>query len=173
MIIDPVIVVIARLAIGWLFLFAALHKLRDMTEFRGVLAAYRLLPASLVSVVAWLVVAAEVGLGVGALLQIPLALLGGAFLLGAYALAMGVNLSRGRRFIDCGCGGDAQPITWGLIVRNAALVGVCALATLEPVSRGFGWIDLVSIGAGAAACGLLYGAVNQLLAARARLEEWV
>ncbi|NJN51335.1 MAG: DoxX family membrane protein [Gammaproteobacteria bacterium] len=173
MTIDPVIVVIARLAIGWLFLFGALHKLRDVTNFKGVLAAYRLLPAATVGFIAWSVALAEVAIGIAALLQLQFAFIAAAAVLACYAVAMTVNVVRGRRFIDCGCGGDAQPITWGLIVRNLLLVGFCGLALMEATARSFGWIDLGSIGFGVIVCGLIYGAVNQLLAAQARLEEWV
>ena len=173
MTLDPVIVMIARLAIGWLFLFGALHKLRDIRDFRGVLAAYRLLPEGALAAVAWCVTVAEVIVGIGALAQQPIAYGAAALMLTGYGVAMLVNLIRGRRFIDCGCGGDAQPISWGLIARNVALIGVCGVALLAPGARAFGWIDLVSIGFGVLVCGLIYGAVNQLLAAQARLEEWV
>jgi uncharacterized membrane protein YphA (DoxX/SURF4 family) len=171
--VDPVIVLIARLAIGWLFLFGALHKLRDMPAFSGVLAAYRLLPAAFVATAAWLVALVEVVIGIGALLQSLAAYLAAIALLGGYAVAMAVNLLRGRRFIDCGCGGDAQPITWGLIARNLVVMAAGGIALLDVGARSFGWIDLFSITFGVIVCGLIYGAVNQLLAAQARLEEWV
>ncbi len=173
MTLDPVIVMIARLAIGWLFLFGALHKLRDVRDFRGVLAAYRLLPERALAAVAWCVAVAEVIVGIAALTQQPIAFVAAALMLTGYGVAMLVNLLRGRRFIDCGCGGDAQPISWGLIARNAVLVCVCGVALLAPYVRAFGWIDFVSVGFGVLLCGLIYGAVNQLLAAQARLEEWV
>ncbi len=32
-----------------------------------------------------------------------------------------LNLLRGRRFIDCGCGGAAQPLSIGLVLRNVVL----------------------------------------------------
>ncbi len=171
--VDPVIVLIAQLAIGWLFLFGALHKVRDIGQFKRVLMAYRLLPEAVISPAAWMVATAEVLLGFAALAQVPVAFVAGGAVLCVYALAMLVNLLRGRRFIDCGCGGDSQPITWGLIARNSILVAVCGLALVEPAARSFGWIDLGSVGFGVIVCGLIYGAVNQVLAAQARLEEWV
>jgi hypothetical protein len=35
--------------------------------------------------------------------------------------AMALNLLRGR-VLDCGCGGAPQPLSWGLVVRNLAMV---------------------------------------------------
>ena len=50
-----------------------------------------------------------------------------ALLLGLYAAGIVVNLRRGRRHIDCGCGvgSRAQPISAGLVVRNTVLIGLC------------------------------------------------
>ena len=48
-------------------------------------------------------------------------IVGGAALLLAYAAVMAINLVRGRRFIDCGCGGAAQPLSLGLVLRNVVL----------------------------------------------------
>jgi hypothetical protein len=55
-------------------------------------------------------------------------------LLVVYAGAIGANLWRGRRHIDCGCGlgSRAQPISLGLIARNALLIGLCGLVPLAP-----------------------------------------
>jgi hypothetical protein len=171
--IDPVIATILRFALGWLFLAAAAHKLKDMVDFRSVLATYRVLPESLVGVAAWCVVAIEIGVGLGALWQYPPAYIGAAAVLLGYAGAMAINLARGRRFIDCGCGGATQPLSIGLVLRNFALA-IAALVALVPASqRPLGWVDIVSMVAGVLVLALIYAAVNQLLAARARLEEWV
>ena len=63
--IDPVIPLIASLGLGWLFLTAAVHKLKDMGDFRVVLATYRVLPDALIGFAAWVVVGAEVAVGIG------------------------------------------------------------------------------------------------------------
>jgi uncharacterized membrane protein YphA (DoxX/SURF4 family) len=173
MTLDPVVVLVARFALGWLFLFGALHKLRDMPGFVRTLGAYRLVPEWLLAPGAWAIAALEVVLGVTALIQLEVAFVAGMALLLAYASAMGINLVRGRRFIDCGCGGDRQPISVALIVRNLVLAGVAWMALLPSVGRPLDWVDGVSVAGGVLVCGLLYGAVNQVLAAQARLEEWV
>ena len=173
MTIDPVIVLIARFSLSWLFLGSASHKLRDMRDFRSVLATYRVLPDGLVGTAAWFVVAAELAVGIGALVQFALAYVGAMLLLLAYAGGMVVNLQRGRRFIDCGCGGAAQPLSVGLVVRNL-LLSFGALIALSPtLTRPLGALDIVIVVVGSAVLGALYAAINQLLAARSRLEEWV
>ncbi len=173
MTIDPVIVAIVRVGLGWLFIASAAHKFADAAEFRSVLAMYRVLPDRLVAIAARVIAVVEAGIGLGALLQQAWAYVAAVAVLLGYAAAMGVNLARGRRFIDCGCGGTAQPLSVGLVVRNLALA-VGAIAAMAPVlERSLGWIDLVTITAGVLVVGAVYGAVNQLLAARARLEEWV
>jgi len=173
MTIDPVIATIVQYALAWLFLAAAAHKARDMVDFRNVVATYRVLPDALVGAAAWSVVGAEMAIGVGALLQQRIAFAGAAAVLSGYAAVMALNLRRGRRFIDCGCGGAAQPLSLGLIVRNLVLATAALCALLPTASRGIGWIDVVSMVAGVLVAGTLYAAANQLLAARARLEEWV
>ena len=134
--VDPVIATIIRFALGWLFLAASAHKLRDMVDFRSVLATYRILPERLVAVAAWLVVAAEISIGVGMLWQFPSAYVGGAALLLAYAVVMAINLMRGRRFIDCGCGGATQPLSLGLVLRNVVLAIAAVVRARSRHRRG-------------------------------------
>ena len=173
MTVDPVIILIARFGLTWLFLDALAHKLRDVREFGVVLAAYRVLGERWIRVAVWLVIAIEAAIAAGALLQYaPAYALAGIVLLG-YAAAMTINLWRGRRFIDCGCGGATQPLSVGLVVRNLALASASLVAMLPIVGRPLGWLDLVTVVLGTAVLATLYAAINQLLAARAQLEEWV
>jgi hypothetical protein len=171
--IDPVIATILQFGVAALFVVAAVHKTMGMRDFRGVLAMYRLLPEQLVTPAAWCIAASEAVIGAGVLLRERVGYVAAGTLLLGYAVAMGINLARGRRFIDCGCGGATQPLSWGLVARNA-LLSAAALLGLVPVSaRPVGWMDVVSMAAGVLVVGLLYAAINQVLAARARLEEWV
>jgi uncharacterized membrane protein YphA (DoxX/SURF4 family) len=170
---DPVIVLILRFAIAWLFLASVLHKLKDFADFRAVMSTYGVLPERSVAVGAWVVVAVEAMTAIGALVQYRPAYLVASLVLSAYAGLMTINLWRGRRFIDCGCGGAAQPLSVGLVVRNVVLALGALVALLPTLTRPLGWIDAVSIVVGSAVLGTLYAATNQLLAARARLEEWV
>jgi hypothetical protein len=173
MMVDPVIASIVRLCIAWLFLASAVHKLRAPREFRGVLAAYRMLPERLVMPVSIAIVLLELAIGGAALAQFSLAYAAAAAVLIGYAALMAINLARGHRLIDCGCGGVAQPLSGALVLRNLVVAAAAWLALLPASSRPLGWIDAVSILFGATVFGALYAAGNELLAARARLEEWV
>lgn len=173
--VDPVISLGAGLVLAFVFATAAWHKFRDRSHFSATLGAYDLLPAVLVPALAAVLPIVEAMLAVT--LPVP-AWRGGAgavaaLLLGVYTLAIAVNLARGRRAIDCGCGDpeQRQPLTGWLLVRNSALLAV-ALACVAPVlSRTLGWMDWLVALLAAVAAGLIYGACNQLLANRELLSN--
>ncbi len=83
-----------------------------------------------------------------------------------YAAAVGVNLRRGRRHIDCGCAGPAarRPISGWLVARNVVLAAA-ALAGLAPVApRGLVWVDAFTVVAATTALAACWTAADQLLA---------
>ena len=172
--VDPAIDLTVRAALALLFLVAAAHKLRDRAAFRATFAEYRILPEAISA----LVPLAE--LAVAVLLLVPAASalgeIGAAALLLLYGAAVGVNLARGRRHIDCGCAGPyaRRPIGGGIVVRNA-LFAACALAALLPVSpRPLAWIDALTVSGAVLALAALYLATDRLMAhapALARLRE--
>jgi hypothetical protein len=100
-----------------------------------------------------------------------------ASLLGLYALAIGINLHRGRVHFDCGCsfGGkddSEQFLSGGLVVRNLILIAA-ALVTLFPAtSRSFGAGDYATLTAVLLAATLLFAAANQLISNRAAINTW-
>ena len=163
---DPTIVAIARFGVGGLLLCAASHKLRNMQEFRLALGAYRLLPEWAVLPSAHLLAAIELVLAVVCLAQEPLGYLAAFALLSVYTAAILVNLARGMRSIDCGCGGPPQPLSYALVLRNALLLGACVVALSPPAPRPLGWLDFFTIGAGLGVLALLYATSNLLLVAR-------
>lgn len=121
---------------AFLFARAALHKAWDFTAFTGFVQDYRLLPEALVRLAAAALLLAE-GLVVAAML-IPGArafgLMLGAGLLQGYGIAMAVNVARGRRHIECGCGGAVQPVTPALLARNAVLAMLLIAGALAPAA---------------------------------------
>lgn len=135
---DPSILLAARVLGTLVFAAAVLGKLRHREEFIGVVANYRLLPEALVAPVAWLVIFLEafvvVSLASGILLitgvTLALALLCG------FAVAMTINLARGRTEIDCGCFQSAlrQRLSVALVVRNLLLIAIM-LPVLEQAAR--------------------------------------
>lgn len=172
---DPALALAMALALAALFGVAARHKLRDPGVFRATLAQYRLLPEALVSPAAVLVVAAELAVA-GALLwpgTRAIGALGALALLAGYGVAIGVNLARGRRNVDCGClgPGQRQPLSEWLLVRNAvvALAAVPLLAT-PAGPRTLGWIDVATIGGTLAVLGLAWTAANGLMTTWPRLS---
>ncbi len=179
---------IARVVLAVVFATACLHKLRAPGRFVGVLRAYRVLPDRIAGVAAAIVMLAEGCVAITLWLPAiaPAALACGSLLLIAYSAAIALNLRRGRRHIDCGCGfgSRAQPISPILIGRNGILVSICLALMFagagEPgAANGLdgagiaGLSRIVLVVAGAAALLLCHRSFETLLAnapALARLE---
>ena len=156
---EPVVEVFARVFLAFLFGGAALSKLRHGEEFFGVVRNFRILPGWLArpSAVAlpWIELAVAIGLIVEVAASYAAAAAGG--LLIVFGLAIGINVLRGRRAIDCGCfrNGLKQPLSWVLVGRNLVLAGMAfAVAYSLPTSRGADVAEL-SIGAAAASLAML------------------
>jgi len=128
-----------RTLIALVFLAAAIGKMRHWAVFQGVVANYRLLPDVLVAPFAYALPPFEALLGATLLLGLfsPWADAAAAALLLLFAAAMGINLMRGRRNIDCGCFQSAlkQTLSWILVARNgvlALLLGLALVTTQGP-----------------------------------------
>ena len=119
---DPMLQAAWATLLAIVFAIAAAHKLRDRDGFLRQLAAYQLLPQPVLLGVVIGLLALEcmtvAGVTWGATRPLGMAL--AALLLTLYASAMAINLGRGRRDIDCGCGGHAQRLDWLLVGRNGA-----------------------------------------------------
>lgn len=170
---DPVLAMLPGAFFTLLFGIAASHKLTSWRLFEQQVADYRVLPRTWATPAAVLLPAGEGLLALGWLdphSRLMVATLSG-LLLAAYAVAMAWNLARGRDRIDCGCGGvdGSQVIRPALVVRNLTLAGLAGLlaraAVLTPqVTRIVGWVDWISVSAGALALLGLYTTANQILA---------
>lgn len=174
---DPIFIITAAVSIAVILASAATHKLRATTRFATQLENYQLLPRSLVLPVAKVLPWIEMALAFALLVPAArhLAALGAAALLASYALAIGINLWRGRRDIDCGCAGpeQAQPIRPVLLARNAVLVSLALLASLTPLGRGLGMFDGFVVIAASAVALLVYAATDGLLANGPRLLKLI
>ena len=163
---DPVVDIILRVALASLFAAAAWHKLSDSTRFRATLRAYQILPAWALSPVARILPVVE---GLVAL-ALPLsttkstASLAGACLLGVYSAAIGLNLLRGRREIDCGCFASSArvPLSATLLARNALLIVAALVASMPASPRTLVWADSFTIAAALLALALLWMATQRL-----------
>lgn len=172
---DPALSLVLALALALLFATAAAHKLRDWSYFRASLENYRVLPSALVAPAGALAVGAEVVAvatlpfpgtrAVGALL--------GAGLLAAYALAIAVNLRRGRTRIDCGCFGAArrERIAPWMVLRNVVLALGALAAALPVASRPLAALDALTIAGALVAAAVLYLAFGTLGSNAGRLGE--
>lgn len=126
-----------NISLGVMFVLAGAGKLLRH-DFAARVTAYRLLPAVVSSVVAFILPWLELLTGVA--LLIGVAVRGAAALavalLFAFAGAMTVNLLRGRR-VACGCGFDpATTISWWLVGRNLALAALGSLMIFGNGSYG-------------------------------------
>ena len=166
---DPVVALALRASLTLLLAGAALAKLRDLRAFAAAVAGYRLLPAALAGPAAAGFVAAELALASGLWLE-PLraaSALGAAGLMTLYGVAIAANLARGRRDIDCGCGGPLgrQALSEALVLRNLGLAGAALACSLPMAPRELAWLDVLTLAAAVGAAAALYAASNVLLAA--------
>ena len=139
---DPALAHVCRGVLALVFLSAAAHKLRAPRDFLATTRGYGLVPTSLAPAVAVLLVGAELGAGAGLLAPATqrAAALAATALLGLYGAGIAINLLRGRRDIDCGCGGPAarQPLSAWLVLRNVGLAALGIAALLPSSGRPLG-----------------------------------
>ena len=128
--IKRVLLLLARLAVGGVFVVAGVLKLRDPAAFAQDIANYQLF-AALAPVLAVILPLLEVVVGATLLaLSSPwrraAALLAGGMMV-LFTVSAASALSRGID-VACGCfGGQSGAIGWTTIVRDVALIGAAAL----------------------------------------------
>ena len=164
---DPVFGYLITTAIALLFASAAAHKLRSLAHFTEVFAAYRVLPDQPARHLAWLIPCLELGVA-GTLLWEPsrrIAVVSAVALLVAYALGVGLNLLRGRRDLDCGCGAARvrRAISAWMVWRTLLLAAALGIAALPWSARRFNWTDLLTVAGGLIAGVTLYALADGLL----------
>lgn len=173
--VDPALHYLAVCLIALVFIQGGVSKLLSRDEFQGIVVNYRLLPSVLEWPFSRLLPLAELAAGIGVLslaTRAPAAGLAAALLL-LFALAMGINLARGRRDIDCGCFKSAlkQTISGWLIARNILLAAAAAALLLPVADRDTGLLDYVTVFAGGSMLFLFYYAVGVLTRRPATRED--
>jgi hypothetical protein len=170
--IDPAVAALLAGAFALLFASAALHKLLDPARFGAAFRAYQVVPPAL-GHVSLLVPVLELAIAAALLATDSRhgAAAAGAALLLTYAVVIAINLGRGRRDLDCGCGGprERRPIGAWMVWRNIALGGLLGLLLLPQASRALDATDALTIGAGTVVAALLYMSVD-VLSGRAALH---
>jgi hypothetical protein len=177
---DPLITKAISIGLGLMFLLAAYHKLSNGAAFRVTLLEYQLLPEWLISPASRIIPIAEILLGFSWMLSLygqALTAVASAALLATYALAIGINLYRGRVHFDCGCsfGGkddSEQFLSGGLVVRNLILIAATLITLLPTTTRILVAGDYATLGAVLLAATLLFAAANQLISNRAAINTW-
>ena len=158
--------VAGRICVGLVFLLAATQKMRHWRVLSGVIANYRLLPRWASAPASALLPPLELTIAILLLSGLAMRWTGAVsiILLALFAIAMAINLKRGRDQIDCGCGQSflKQSLRWTLVVRNAVL----AVLLLPPLLvTGAVTLDVAMAGASAGlAFFLLYLLFNTLSA---------
>ncbi len=131
-----IVIVLARAVMDKAFAYGMyIANLRD----------YRLLPDALAPPAGAVLLAAELA-AIICLLAPPAAAVGAALaavLLATYAAAMAAVLRSGRNEIECGCGGEGQIVSWGLVARNGVLVAIAASIMLPNAARPMHWPDMM------------------------------
>lgn len=155
---DPTAAVLASLFIGLILAAAAIPKFRHPDEFQGVVANYKLLPSFLVPPVAKLLPLIELLCAVALMIpparELAACVAAGLFIM--FALALAINVGRGRTHIDCGC--VRRPTSMSRIgmfhvMRALALAGVSLYVAAIPVE--FSRISIESGLMGLAAAAML------------------
>lgn len=164
---DPVLSWVARLVLAAVFATAAASKFAEIGPFEGIVRNYRILPDPLVVPFARALPVLESLAAIGLLFEpvrVPAALVCAGLLL-VFALAMGINILRGRTDIDCGCfvGHSRQRIGWSLVLRNLVLLATAALALPAPAARELLAVDYVTIVAGTLTLALGYLSLSRML----------
>lgn len=172
--VDPVIEWVARLSLALLLFTAARHKLQGLPAFAATVRDYRILPASAASAAALFIALAEFSVASALMFPAadPVGPAAALALIALYSFAVGINLARGRRTMDCGCLARAarQPLAPWLLIRNGILALGPTLLLFHDAPRAASWVDAVSVVGGVAILAAIWSAAHQLAASRPPLR---
>jgi hypothetical protein len=166
-VLDPVFGYLIVTGAALLLATAGGQKLRTFERFKVTLEAYHILPSSLAQRLAWLVPCLELTIAMGLLWERTrrAAVLAAIGILISYAAAIALNLARGRRDLDCGCGAarDRRSIAAWMVWRNLLLASGLGLCALPWSVRRLDVSDFLTLAGGLAAAVMLYSAIDRLL----------
>jgi len=164
---DPIVGYLIVVSFALLFAHAGIHKLRGVARFTDAFSAYRVMPRPLDRPVALAIPVLELAIALMLLWEPSrrLAMLGGIGVLIAYAAGMALNLARGKRDLECGCGSgyNRRSIAAWMVWRNLLLVLPLCIALLSWSARPFDASDILTFAGGLAVCTTLYGTIDRLL----------
>ena len=166
---DPIVPVFASLALALILAAAAVPKIRNPDEFQGVVDNYRLLPSFMVAPFAkllpWLELGSAIALLVPPAREVAAWVAAGLFMM--FALALAINVGRGRTHIDCGCvrrPTEASRIGMFHVMRALALAAVSLFAANVSIDLSALTFGSVLMGVAAAAMfAMLYLAADVIV----------
>jgi hypothetical protein len=161
-VLDPLFVWIAIAGMAVLLGHAAIVKVQDLGLWSQHLAAYGV-PGRVRKLVFWMLPGAEAL--AAALLLTPWRWIGASLAAGLlllYGAVMAWQRIQGRT-PDCGCGGEAIPVSWALVARNLVLVCMALAAGLPMVERSLDGGDYLVVAAAVVLATLNYAAFHQVL----------
>jgi uncharacterized membrane protein len=120
---------IAGTVCGVVLLIAGAMKIGGMGVFGQQIAAYSVLPRRLARLAGYLLPPLEMTVGISMLFAPRLGAVA-AFLFACFAMAVGLNLLRGRTELRCGCFGATgrHTISWGHVAGNFTLALLAVLS---------------------------------------------
>ena len=161
-----------RICVGLVFGLAAFDKMLHWPVLEGVIRNYRLLPRMLVRPAAHALPPVELAISLALLAGVGLfpAVASAIMLLLIFALAMAINIRRGRRYIDCGCHQSflRQVVRPALVARNVVLIGILSASLASPSIPPPG-MQIVGLATGVAF--FLFYLVANTIAALPTLDE--
>lgn len=128
----PAVVLVLRLALAGIFIYAGYVKLRDPWQlFAASIASYELVPMWMGEIIAksfpWVEIAMGAGLLIGWRLLTPSAILTALVLL-FFNVMLWRAFVQGKE-IDCGCFGPGEALTWKTLVRDGAMLAGALVVT--------------------------------------------
>lgn len=124
---NPYLILIMRLLIGIIFIYASYEKIINPAKFARDIANYHVVPYGLENTVAivlpWLELFIGIGIIIGVLVNANVLIAGG--LLALFILMISQAILRGFN-IDCGCGlKENELVGWSKIIENTFFLGIC------------------------------------------------
>jgi len=168
---DPLFILAGASLLAVLLAAAGLHKLQDLASFRVVSRRYRLVPAMLIPAFSLFIPLAEIAAALLLLID-STRRVGGTLatvLLALYAVAIGINLLRGRRDLDCGCSWSADGssgsngLSSALVLRNVVLMAMAGWVAASVPVRELSWFDYFNGLAAGVVLALICVAANRLV----------
>ncbi|MEM5310349.1 MauE/DoxX family redox-associated membrane protein [Paraburkholderia sp. JHI869] len=180
LVIDPVVSTVALATTSIITLTLALPKVTRQSDLRQAVAGFQLLPDALVTPFALALPILEIGGTLASLApatrSFGAASLAALFVL--FALALGINVARGRTNIDCGCNGfrqsdrpDAHSISWAHVARTLLLAVLAALVCVPQSARVVVWFDYLSVLSATLFAVAAFFTLDVLLANRPKLNH--